>query len=462
VVRDVLRIGLKATIFGSAGALICMAIFFAVVAVSLMVPGELIRGRILQGYDTQSVVTADYPDEFRTVGKDNWTDCVTFQMAIKGEGSFFEELISPRRFWKLSPEEKNSPCAFLEEVVSHTRTASVRPEWRYHRYIHGSSILTRLFLIIFDVRTYRLILELSCYLLITGPILLRIRRIILNKNDPASTSHLDISLIVLSISFAVFYALDQYAMSISHGPASIIFLSALAVCLISDPSRWSHSQLLTRVAIFGSLTAIAEWLNGGIPLGVSLILGIFALYGIEYLRQGNKPRLQQTFTNALAAVIAYLVAIITCFVIKLGLATIIFGGSVLNDFADGLIWRLGESEWTLKHVYWALNNNLHNIAFGSVFLSRLSFISAIILGITGVIGILMAFGRRQSIPFFVLVLTSVLVVPIWYMLFRNHTAIHGWFMVRILAWPIAMGFAVFSYWTAMGWTDFKFFRIRFR
>ena len=41
----------------------------------------------------------------------------------------------------------------------------------------------------------------------------------------------------------------------------------------------------------------------------------------------------------------------------------------------------------------------------------------------------------------VLALASIAVIFVWYAVFRNHTAIHAKWMVRLLAWPIGMGCA---------------------
>ena len=83
------------------------------------------------------------------------------------------------------------------------------------------------------------------------------------------------------------------------------------------------------------------------------------------------------------------------------------------------------------------------------------FLLAAVSGVIGIIGLLMPAKRRQFLPFYALLIASLLIVPVWYLIFRNHTAIHAWFMVRMLAWPMALGFAVFAYWATIFWLDHR-------
>ena len=48
--------------------------------------------------------------------------------------------------------------------------------------------------------------------------------------------------------------------------------------------------------------------------------------------------------------------------------------------------------------------------------------------------------------------SSLAVVPVWYVVFRNHTAVHAWFMVRMVAWPIAFSASLIVWWIVSGVT----------
>ena len=131
-----LRETTKAIGMGISVAAISMVVFFIFAAVSILIPRDLIHSRIVQGFETGWVITKDRPNDYQRLGRDQYTDCLVFQMAMQDDDSFLEEWISPRKFLKSSPEEKLSPCTWLKEVAVDPDLDVARPKNRYHRYIH--------------------------------------------------------------------------------------------------------------------------------------------------------------------------------------------------------------------------------------------------------------------------------------------------------------------------------------
>ena len=137
-------------------------------------------------------------------------------------------------------------------------------------------------------------------------------------------------------------------------------------------------------------------------------------------------------------------------VLKIIVALATFGLGVLPDFFDALGKRMSIGDTSAMP-----NGGL--IVFGSKIIGGLSGLAGnmrLLAGLT----IALAAGaglwgftairkscfsdrlRAQSLS----LLASNLVIPVWLAAFWQHTIQHAWFMDRILVWPIASGFALFT------------------
>src|SRR5262249_25067261 len=75
-----------------------------------------------------------------------------------------------------------------------------------------------------------------------------------------------------------------------------------------------------------------------------------------------------------------------------------------------------------------------------IFFDDYRFSSALLVG-TGLClivayGIVLARATRASAVQAHVLGLSVLVIGVWYLVFRNHSVIHAGFMVRLLVWPV--------------------------
>ena len=89
------------------------------------------------------------------------------------------------------------------------------------------------------------------------------------------------------------------------------------------------------VALFGVATAVFEYLTGGVPFGLALLLGIVALDG-----PADPTALMR---RAWHGSVIFGLAILLTFAIKIALVALLVDATVLSDFASGLSARVGNT-----------------------------------------------------------------------------------------------------------------------
>ena len=414
-----------------AGALvgtIAMAGAFLAASLSLLVPRELIIGRIADGFESGQLVPEDNPlSGHWRIGRDQWTDCATFQMAIRGDASALREMVTPRRF-------SESPCPVLQEFV--LRPGAEYETWRYHQYVHGTTTLTRLALGLGSVAILRNSIRASLLLLVGVVLIGRIVRL------RADRSQLSWALLVLALIFPATVGLHEHGASVSHGVTAGVLLMGFGAFVLPDLRRVDPERLRLMAATFGALTAIVEWLDGGTPLGLALILGILGLYALSVALQVGREEASRLGLAAWSAALAFVAAVATCFFLKISAATVVYGRIAARQFARQLLRWTGP-EGSIGESVRALIDALDVVGLGSDAGGSVVVGSATILGALALVGLLRIAGWR---PWCWLVLASAAIVPTWFLVLRNHTIVHAWFMARLLAWPIALGFSLFAFW----------------
>ena len=100
----------------------------------------------------------------------------------------------------------------------------------------------------------------------------------------------------LSVFFLLFYGLDQFSQSLTHGPAYLLIYATLALFAFAPSKRRFPSHAV--VASLGPLAFRLEFLHGTLPLLLAVILGSLALRSYEQKRP-------VTPAEALSVVLAY-------------------------------------------------------------------------------------------------------------------------------------------------------------
>src|SRR5262249_51527574 len=107
--------------------------------------------------------------------------------------------------------------------------------------------------------------------------------------------------------------------------------AAIIIAALYRPLGTADTVFLTRLgALYGSLVAIFEVLNGGIPVALALLCVLTGL---------SAPSQWDFFRRLSILALAFLVALVTCFSIKLGVVSIYTGENAFTQHAGALLHR---------------------------------------------------------------------------------------------------------------------------
>jgi hypothetical protein len=211
------------------------------------------------------------------------------------------------------------------------------------------------------------------------------------------------------------------------------------------------------IALFGAATAIFEFLTGGIPFGLALLLGIVALDG--------PPDRTALMRRAFHGATIFALAILLAFAIKLALVMLLVDPNALADFRGALSTRVGTSfvaSLPPAEIAWVsafgidVSSLDRNWAYAVFYmLARLGYATFVIgygspvvgMAIMGAAvltsGVLLI--RRARAPTdavartrLLILFASALVMPAWSIVFLSHTLLHAIWMVRPFGWFVAL------------------------
>src|SRR6185503_20426154 len=126
-----------------------------------------------------------------------------------------------------------------------------------------------------------------------------------------------------------------FAIYFSFGLSDLVLSVFLLYAYQRGVAHAPERTLAVAIALFGVATAIFEFLTGGIPFGLALLLGIVALDG-----PADRTALLR---RAFHGTIIFALAILIAFAIKLALVMLLIDPNVLADFRGALSIRVGSS-----------------------------------------------------------------------------------------------------------------------
>ncbi len=435
--RDFLRACVTATAWASLVTLI----FFVLSILSLRTDNAVELARVHEAF-VRGVVTGD-KDAFllgnTDIGAHQWNDCLVLHQAIDRRATTEQLVISPL---DISPSaETTTPCGDTAAIAS--GQTITRPGGFYHRYLHGHTVLTRLFLAVVSVSGIRhLYSGIIVFMLMLG-IAQTIITMTKGQRVEEGCFWLTTFFIVLR-----FYGLETFGQSLAHGPSDMVLIGFLLFLAIGSARGGIDTrQIPTAAAIFGALTIIFEFLTGGIPLGLAVLIGALPFA----LRPSDASAREPLARSIGLAVVAFLVASVVVFLIKAVLVVIVFGPGFINDTLQQLAFRMGlvatpafgdATPTGLKELMRELLINLDALAAGETFMTLL------MLGVSVTAGIwatrtLVGLGRPAIKARAIALASSNLLIVGWIIVFMQHTTQHARFMDRILVWTISSGLALF-------------------
>ena len=364
------------------------------------------------------------------IGSHQYNDCLILFQAVDDRAPARLRAISPLSV----PVDTDNSCATLQDFAA----GRVLPPTRfYHQYVHGHTILARWLVPELGVAGLRGLYKLSATLLILAGIGYALMGLAKGPRVAEAGAWLAIFVVL-----ARWFGLESFGQSLGHGPADLVVIAFLLFLARGSAERpLGAGAVVIGAAVFGAMTVQFEFLTGGLPLGLAIVLGAVPL---------ALPGQAASGRTLVGAVTAYAVAATTTMVAKLVLVVIAFPAGALAAIEHQLLFRVGLEQASRRdtavggaefvaHVWAGLEGmaaGMHLLAFGSLLIA----------------GAAAGSGYRQlrASPdagerFRATALAaSLLVPPLWLVLFWQHSAEHAWFMDRILTWDIAGGMALFA------------------
>jgi hypothetical protein len=355
-----------------------------------------------------------YPNilNFKLFQLDNYSDAMMMNMAISADSSH------PVRSAMLNNWHTSGRYFDMAEdadkvAKNHLESLKAQP---YGRYWNGYQIFLRPLLCLFNYREIRLL----NYLLLSS-LLITISWLMITKVGKSATmlflaslACINFPIVPLSIHFsAVFY---------------ITFIS-IAFILLERGFILKHQLFNGLFFIIGGLTSSLDLLTA--PL---ITLGIPLLVYIIYLNPIHKIR-----TVILGSGVWFL-GYTSIWVTKWGLGTLLTGVNLMQDASDAAAVRLS------KRIFTGMEVTIPNmLEFAYTYLQqRHLFWPLIILLLIVLASLVGAVKNWQKVKENSYLLLISLMVPVWYLVVRNHSVQHGWFTWRATVVSVFAGLLFMS------------------
>lgn len=409
-------------------AAICYAILLALSWVSLGNDPRQATAAVAAAFSSGDLTEYDITLTDARIGAHQFNDCLILDQAIARSGTRAQMMVTPPNDLAV---RTSGVCQELKESVTQGKHGDLN---FYQNYIHGHTVLARLLLDILPVRSIRALYQLIiCGLLVAG--LAFAMREALRRGATVNV----IFWLCFFTCFARFFGFEYFGQSLGHGPADAVLLGyALWLEAVSFSEQSHPVDFVVPVAMFGALTAIFEFLTGGLPLGIALTIAGVAM------AERRDDRLR---TSATLACVSFVTAISTIVVIKIVLTEILFGyGAVASAWSQLFARVAGSAQFeafpppTIGNIATRVSQGLAEMAGGQPVLVAMILLLAIVFGAAGFVHLRRSelWGRAA------LIAGSNLVLVLWVAVFNHHFYIHAWFMTRIFAWTIVTGFALFA------------------
>lgn len=413
-------------------ALLFFALFYAANRASLGRDLPAAEANIRAAYAAGVLQDVDWIPGNTDIGRHQYNDCLILYMAIDQQAPARQLAASP-----IKPVQRGTEtmCQALRGFAGGDRAAGRTGIW-YHQYVHGHTMLARWLLPVLPVETIRNLYHTLQTLLVLAGILVTMTALARRRRPTESLFWL-----IVFLAFSRWFGLESYGQSLGHAPSDAVILAYL-LFLAAGAARGGIGRRtsLIAAAIFGSLTAIFEFLTGGIPLGLAIIVG-----GLPFALAETAPG--DVRDRVIEAAAAFCAAVVACLAFKILLALWIFGIDSFRESAAQLAVRMGvgteSSDIGPLKMAKSLTKGLNSLGAGMHVLAAAMLVTAAGFGAWGA-RVLLRSGDAQLRSRATHLIASNLVIVGMLTLLWQHTIIHAWFMDRIFVWTIGSGFALFA------------------
>lgn len=401
----------------------------------------------------------------RKIPRFGGNDCLLLGALLQDYPNRLAETISA----KIPPAESQPPGragdptipACLQMIAALERPVHADPAATYyHRYLHGQRIFAALALAVASPQALGWItLSLNAFFLLL--VLIPATRRGGNGRDAWRQR----GYAAIAATLLLFSGLWLFGIYFSFGLSDLVLAVFLACAYHRGVAHAPEPQFAIAVALFGTATAIFEFLTGGIPFGLALLLGIVALDG-----PADRDALLR---RALHGAVIFALAILLTFAIKIALVMLLVDPNALADFRSGLSVRVGssfvaslppreiawlsrfgidvgalEGSWALTVLYMLARLGYATFVIG--YGSPIFGIALIAAAVVAVVALLIRHARKAESTIMctrlLILFASALVMPAWSLVFLSHTLLHAIWMVRPFAWYIALA-GILIFWS---------------
>jgi hypothetical protein len=420
------------------GAAVTVLLLALLLATELL-PGAPMERNLQRSIAQGSLQPEDWPWD-RTRGFNQYNDCLLVMMTRFRQSSV-SSTVAPLVVFNDYPVllvdaqgNRRTECSIAIQAVQSAFPRELLPPDRYFpysRYVHGYRIPFHVFISavpLAEIRLlYRTVVVTLLILILAGQVYRSYRAF---GSSDRSQGAAALAFAGITTSLLLFSGIDLFSQSLTHGPSDIILIAALG-WLSLRPYR-PGIKFDVVVAALAGLAFGFDFMHGTVPMMLAIILGSMALQAFAAREQILPIDLVRScgafFLGVSGAVAAKLLAVLA-----------VVGWEGVASFFGQLSYRLGGDNYALADVVGALRASTVMIGWGMSFFPK----AAVILGLAAAAGaaLLVLFGRMAAWRRMAVLtaLLSIATILAWYALFRNHTAIHAGFMVRLLAWPIGAG-----------------------
>jgi hypothetical protein len=431
------------------GAAFLAAVFTTLALTALLyamqsLPRAGIMAHIRSSFTNGALQEHDWLFKNDHLGFNQYSDCLLIQMFFFRRDAWADTVAPIVVFndWPVPLRADNgkqiSECAIARSAAFSDAPFDLYPAqfyFPYSRYIHAFRLPAYLLLEKFDVgairRLYRMMAFGVLVMILVTHLLVILWRAERADDRPREGDHViqGVFFVMLSLIFMRFYSIDVFDLSLVHAPSDILIFAAIAVISLLNITRTSYRTLCSLCGIFGALVFALDFLHGALPLGLAALIGCVAM------KVDRKSSAEQIATSVFLAGSSFVVGAGVALLVKIVTSAVTFGPQAVTGFFLQLNYRMTGGGFPLSDVWIRLSKNLDVIFFEDYRFSRASLFGTGLCLIVAY-GIALARATRASVVQAHVLLLSVLVIGIWYLVFRNHSVIHASFMVRLLVWPL--------------------------
>ena len=421
-----------------ASALLITTGIFAIEILGYRANPLIVRAKISESItDATSAFPAEWAQNTVT-GVDTFTDCIALQVATHIPDTIKEALVSAP--YEIGPVDH--VCAgVLERLGPFQAGANVTDYWRY--WWGAASLLAA----VLDVDgttlpEYQAALKYGTYLVLGMIAIVSMVRF--------KVSGLLVLPVILSLVFG--YGIPLFGQSVAHAPGLLAGLIILLGYVIASPLHTRRWSTVAVASVAGGVTFYFDLLNGNL-IAVLLLLAVLNLASV---RQQSANATWPISASTLAVILGYVSGAAYVLMLRCVLRSVVMKqqlGSVVSEWLHALSMRTrnavpdyGDSEigpiYVVKRLYYKLDY---------AFVPYLSQREATLVYLAGrslfgfcFLWIALKFHKRSYLPKDAVAATLVIasIVPLWYLVLANHTAVHSWMTGRLLSPFFALGISL--------------------